>query len=77
MLLVTPGTPQDRTDLLRTALAEVIGDPGFVAEIKRLKLSANYASADTVRAAVEQAMTTLDAAGLAEVRDIALNRYYH
>ena len=77
VLLVTPGTPQDRTDLLRTALAEVIGDPGFVAEIKRLKLSANYASADTVRAAVEQAMTTLDAAGLAEVRDIALNRYYH
>jgi len=55
----------------------VIGDPAFIAEIKRLKLSANYASADAVRAAVEQAMTTLDAAGLAEVRDIALNRYYH
>jgi tripartite-type tricarboxylate transporter receptor subunit TctC len=77
VLLVTPGTPQDRTDLLRAALAEVIGDPAFVAEIKRLKLSANYASAEAVRASVEQAMTTLDAAGLAEVRDIALNRYYH
>ncbi len=77
LMLVTPATPQDRTDLLRTVFAQVIRDPAFMAEIKRLKLSANYASADAVRAAVEQAMTTLDAAGLAEVRDIALNRYYH
>jgi len=77
LMLVTPGTPQDRTDLLRAAFAEVIRDPAFIAEIKRLKLSASHAGADAVRAAVEQAITTLDAAGLAEVRDIALNRYYH
>jgi tripartite-type tricarboxylate transporter receptor subunit TctC len=77
LMLVTPATPPDRVELLRTVFAEVLGDPAFIAEIKRLKLSASYASADAVRAAVEQAMTTLDAAALAELRDIALNRYYH
>jgi hypothetical protein len=29
-----------------------------------------------VSAAIERAMTTLDQAGLAEVRDVALERYY-
>jgi tripartite-type tricarboxylate transporter receptor subunit TctC len=77
LILVTPGTPQDRTDLLRTKFAEVIRDPAFIAEIKKFSLSANHASADAVRASVEQAMTTLDKSALAEVRDIALNRYYH
>ena len=77
VVMVTPGTPQDRTDVLRTVFADVIGDPTFVAEVKRLSLTANYASADEVRGSVEQAMETLDGAGLAEVRDIALNRYYH
>jgi tripartite-type tricarboxylate transporter receptor subunit TctC len=77
VVMVTPGTPQDRTDLLRAVFADVIGDPAFVAEVKRLNLSANYASAQEVHAAVEQAMATLDTAGIAEVRDVALNRYYH
>jgi hypothetical protein len=45
--------------------------------VKRLSLSVNYASAHEVRAAVDQAMDTLDKAGIAEVRDIALNRYFH
>jgi tripartite-type tricarboxylate transporter receptor subunit TctC len=62
---------------LRAAFADVIRDPAFAAEVKRLSLSVNYASADEVRAAVDQAMDTLDKAGIAEVRDIALNRYFH
>jgi tripartite-type tricarboxylate transporter receptor subunit TctC len=76
LIMVTPGTPQDRLDLLRRAFAEVIGDGGFIAEVKKLGLSANHAGADEVRAAIEQAMTTLDQEGLAEVRNVALERYY-
>jgi tripartite-type tricarboxylate transporter receptor subunit TctC len=76
LVMVTPGTPQDRVELLQKAFADVIRDPEFVAEVKKLSLSANHASADEVRATVEHAMTMLDAAALAEVRQIALERYY-
>ena len=75
-MMVTPGTPQNRLDLLRQAFAEVIRDPGFIAEVRKLGLSANHAGADEVRATIEQAMSTLDQAALAEVRNIALERYY-
>jgi tripartite-type tricarboxylate transporter receptor subunit TctC len=76
LMMVTPGTPQDRLDLLRQAFAEIIRDPGFIAEVRKLGLSANHAGADEVRATIEQAMSTLDQAALAEVRNIALERYY-
>jgi tripartite-type tricarboxylate transporter receptor subunit TctC len=76
VVMVTPGTPEDRTNLLRAVFTDVIHDPAFVADVKRLSLSVNYASANEVRASVEQAMETLDKAGVAEVRDVALNRYY-
>jgi putative tricarboxylic transport membrane protein len=76
LMMVTPGTPQDRLDLLRQAFAEVIRDPGFIAEVRKLGLSANHAGADEVRATIEQAMSTLDQAALAKVRNIALERYY-
>jgi tripartite-type tricarboxylate transporter receptor subunit TctC len=77
LMMVAPGTPQDRLDVLRNTFAEVIRDPGFIAEVKTLGLSANHAGADEVRATVEQAMTALDRTGLGEVRNIALDRYYH
>jgi tripartite-type tricarboxylate transporter receptor subunit TctC len=76
IILVTPGTPQDRVDLLRKALGEILPDPAFVAEVKKFKLSAGYVDAEHVRSTVERAMTTLDAKGLAEMKDIALERYY-
>jgi tripartite-type tricarboxylate transporter receptor subunit TctC len=76
LMIITPGTPQDRVDLWQKAFAEIVRDPAFIAEVKRLSLSANHAGADEVRAAIEQAMTTLDKAGLAEMRAIALERYY-
>jgi putative tricarboxylic transport membrane protein len=76
LMVVTPGTPPERVDLLQKTLAEIIRDPAFVAEAKKLSLSANHAGADEVRATVEQAMTLLDKAGLAEIRQIALDRYY-
>jgi tripartite-type tricarboxylate transporter receptor subunit TctC len=76
IILVTPGTPQDRVDLLRKVLGEIIPSHEFMAQIEKFKLSASYASAEQVRDTVERAMTTLDAKGLAEMRQIALDRYY-
>lgn len=76
VILVTPGTPPDRIELLRKSIGEIIRDPAFVAEVKKYNLAASYASADEVRASVERAMTTLDEKGLAEVKEIALDRYY-
>jgi hypothetical protein len=76
LMVVAPGTPPDRVELLQKTFAEIIRDPAFVAEAKKLSLSANHAGADEVRATVEQAMTMLDKAGLAEIRQIALDRYY-
>lgn len=77
VILVTPGTPKERVDYLRAALADVLRDPAFIAEMKKLKLAAGYLGAEAVQAAVEKAMTTLDANGLAEMKEIALNRYYN
>jgi tripartite-type tricarboxylate transporter receptor subunit TctC len=76
VILATPGTPQDRVDLLRNVLGEILTDPAFIAEVKKLNLSAGYASAEQVRATVESAMTSFDEKGLAEVKEIALKRYY-
>jgi tripartite-type tricarboxylate transporter receptor subunit TctC len=77
VILTTPGTPKERVDTLRAALADVLRDPAFIAEMKKVNLAAGYLSADDVQAAVEKAMTTLDAKGLADMKDIALNRYYN
>jgi len=76
VILVTPGTPSDRVDLLRNALGEILRDPAYVAEIRKVNLAAGYANAEEVRMMVEKAMTTLDERGLAEMKEIALDRYY-
>jgi tripartite-type tricarboxylate transporter receptor subunit TctC len=76
VILVTPGTPTERVDLLRKALTDILRDPAFVAEVQKVNLAAGYASAEEVGATVERAMTTLDEKGLAEMKDIALERYY-
>jgi tripartite-type tricarboxylate transporter receptor subunit TctC len=76
VILVTPGTPPDRVEYLRKELAQILRDPAFTAEVKKFNLSAGFADARTVESTVQRAMTTLDAAGLAELKDIALNRYY-
>jgi len=41
-----PGTPRDRLETLRKALADVLKDPGFLADMKRLRISVDPASAD-------------------------------
>jgi tripartite-type tricarboxylate transporter receptor subunit TctC len=76
VILVTPGTPADRVELLRKLLADILRDPAFVAEVQKVNLAAGYATADEVGTTVEKAMTTLDDKGLAEMREITLERYY-
>ena len=77
VILVTPGTPRERVDYLRSALADILRDPAFIAEMTKVNLAASYLSAEDLQALVERAMTTLDARGLADMKDIALNRYYN
>ncbi len=77
VILTTPGTPKERVDYLRAALADILRDPAFIAEMTKVNLAASYLSADEVQASVEKAMTTLDNKGLADMKDIALNRYYN
>jgi tripartite-type tricarboxylate transporter receptor subunit TctC len=77
VILVTPGTPKERVNYLRAALADILRDPAFIAEMNKVNLAASYLGAEEVQASVEKAMTTLDAKGLAEMKEIALNRYYN
>ena len=77
MILVTPGTPQDRVDLLRKLLGEILTDPAFVAEAKKQNLSAGYIDAERVRVTVASAMATLDDKELSQVKEITLDSYYH
>jgi tripartite-type tricarboxylate transporter receptor subunit TctC len=77
VILVTPGTPKERVDYLRKELSIILRDPEFIAQMKKRRLAASYASAEQVQATVEKAMTTLNAEELAEMKDIALNRYYN
>ncbi len=73
---MTPGSPADRADYLRAKLREILTDPDFIAEAKKLNLSAAFASAGDVADMMARAMKTLDAKGLAEIKDIIVNRYY-
>ena len=72
---VTPGTPPDRVEFLRAKLREILTDPEFIDEMKRMKLSASYASADDISAMMASAMK-VDPAFLTLIKDVVLNRYY-
>jgi tripartite-type tricarboxylate transporter receptor subunit TctC len=41
-----PGTPDDRLDTLRKALADVLKDPAFLADMKQLRMTVDPESAD-------------------------------
>ena len=73
---MTPGSPADRVDYLRAQLRRVLTDPDFIAETKKLGLSAAYASGEDLTKMMAGAMTTLDAKSLDEIKDIVVNRYY-
>ena len=77
VILITPGTPQERVDHLRKALARDPARPGLHRRDEEVQSRGRLSQRREVEATVEHAMTTLDDKGLAEMKDIALNRYYH
>ena len=44
VILATPGTPPERVEVLRRALADVLRDPAYIAEIRKLNLAAGFAA---------------------------------
>jgi tripartite-type tricarboxylate transporter receptor subunit TctC len=45
---VHPGTPADRTNMLRDAFAKTIKDPEFIAEAKKAKIDVGYITPDQI-----------------------------
>ncbi len=76
VIAVTPGTPPERTALMRDVISDILNDPAFGADMRKLGLTVSYASGDQVERMVSKAMTTLDPAGLDLIKDITLNRYF-
>ncbi len=76
VIAMTPGSPAERADFLRAKLQQIVADPNFVAEMRKMNLSAAYASADDVRNMMAKAVSTLDPKALEKVKDIIINRYY-
>ena len=76
VVAVTPGAPDDRADYLRDKMARIISDPAFVAEMKKMNLSASFAGAKQVGDMMAAAMKALDATQLAEIKAIINDRYY-
>ena len=76
LIVSTPGVPIDRVEALRSAFAGALNDPETIAEIKRRRLSPEFASGDEVDAMIKHALAMLDEGALAEVRKVVLEKYY-
>ncbi|MBI4491013.1 MAG: hypothetical protein HY694_18180 [Deltaproteobacteria bacterium] len=48
-----PGTPRERLQLLRTAFADTLNDPEFVAEAKKVKFEVTYTSGEQIEKYVD------------------------
>lgn len=76
VIALTPNAPADRAEFLRAKLREILNDPAFVGEMKKMSLSVGFASGADVGAMMKNAMTTLDAKSLAQLKEIVIDRYY-
>lgn len=64
-----PGTPKDRAEILRKALEHTVKDPEFLAEVDKMKVTLDPATADELRSAVGT-LAKLDSALLAKLKAI-------
>ena len=64
-----PGTPKDRVEILRKAFEHTIKDPEFVAEVDKMKVTLDPATADELTSAVGT-LAKLDSALLAKLKTI-------
>ena len=56
-IALPPATPQDRVEILRTAMAKTMQDPVFLKETKKLNLDVDFTSGAEVEKLVEEALT--------------------
>jgi hypothetical protein len=54
---VPPGTPKERVQLLRTAFANTLKDPEFVAEAKKVKLEVTHTSGEEIDKYVDEVLS--------------------
>jgi tripartite-type tricarboxylate transporter receptor subunit TctC len=70
--VLPPGTPKDRVQTLRRAFHETLKDPGFLAEVEKIKLTLDPVTADELEKMVGD-LFTLDQALVARLKDILYN----
>lgn len=68
-LVLPPGTPKDRVQILRQAFDETVKDPEFLAEVEKMKMTLDPASGDEVTNEVTT-LTKIDASLRAKLRKI-------
>jgi len=64
-----PGTPKDRVEILRKALEYTVKDPEFLAEVDKMKVTLDPATADELTSAVGT-LAKLDSALLSKLKSI-------
>ena len=67
--VLPPGTPQDRVQILRKAFENMIRDPEFLAEVEKMKVTLDPASAEELTSAVNT-LTKIDSALQARLKTI-------
>ena len=67
--VLTPGTPQDRVEILRKAFADTMKDKEFLAEAAKMQVTVDPSSGEELTAAVSGA-AKLDQSTLAKLKDI-------
>jgi tripartite-type tricarboxylate transporter receptor subunit TctC len=53
-----PGVPQERVDILRKAIAAVVKDPGYMAEVAKFRLDTGFVPGEEVETLVREVLAT-------------------
>jgi tripartite-type tricarboxylate transporter receptor subunit TctC len=61
-IVLPPGTPNDRVELMRTALKETMEDPKFLEDAKKSKLDVAYTSGEKIEELVKEVLSISPAA---------------
>ena len=56
-IALPPATPQDKVEILRTAMAKTMEDPAFLKEVKKLKLDIGFTPGDEMEKLAEESLT--------------------
>ena len=70
-----PGVSEDRIGHLRQAFAEILSDPKFIAETKKVGREVSYLPANVLERYARE-LVSMDPEKLGEVRKVLLEEYY-